>query len=221
MKPSKSFQKWTVLFALFVFGAAVLSQRVSGQNGVWQITRADYGYRNQRTDVTDLVQDLISRGGVNGRVAVSNQTMGGDPAPGKDKSLHILARDQRGTQHEFDYNEGSFVDTSMFARSEDSGNRDRGYGPRDRDSSSGSPDRDDWNALQVVRAYYGVQGRTANVTEVLRSMVRDGRLVLYVSNDTLGGDPAIGADKVLIVIYRYQGKEQAAAVGQGTTLSLP
>jgi hypothetical protein len=42
-----------------------------------------------------------------------------------------------------------------------------------------------------------------------------------VNNNTLGGDPAVGADKVLIVIYRYQGEEQATAVREGNTLSIP
>jgi hypothetical protein len=222
MRTSKSFQKLTIMLALIVLGAAVLSERVAGQDGAWQMTRADYGHKSQRTDVTDLVQDLFSRGGVKGRIAVSNQTMGSDPAPGKDKSLRIFARNRRGEEHEFDYNEGSFVEASMFAvRNDDWDDHSRGNGPGDRDSSYSSRDREDWNGLQVIRGFYGVQRRTANVTEVLRSMVRDDRLTLNVNNDTLGGDPATGADKVLIVIYRYQGKEQAAAVREGYTLSLP
>jgi hypothetical protein len=47
--------------------------------GGWRITRAQYGWRDRQTDVTDLLQDLIARGGVNGRVVVNNQTMRGDP----------------------------------------------------------------------------------------------------------------------------------------------
>jgi hypothetical protein len=42
-----------------------------------------------------------------------------------------------------------------------------------------------------------------------------------VNNGNLGGDPAIGADKVLIVIYRYQGQEQAAAIREGNRLTIP
>jgi hypothetical protein len=37
----------------------------------------------------------------------------------------------------------------------------------------------------------------------------------------LGGDPAVGRDKVLTVIYRYQGREQTSAVKEGNTLSIP
>jgi len=42
-----------------------------------------------------------------------------------------------------------------------------------------------------------------------------------VTNGAIGVDPAPGADKVLIVIYRYQGYETAAAVREGFTLTIP
>ena len=66
-----------------------------------------------------------------------------------------------------------------------------------------------------------MQGRTVNVTELLRSRVSNGALSFVVTNSALGGDPAVGYDKVLIVVYRYQGTETAAAVREGNTLSLP
>jgi hypothetical protein len=99
---------------------------------------------------------------------------------------------------------------------------------RDRDDwdkivkpNPGGQYQDDSNGLLIIRAYYGVQGRTVNVTDLLRSRVRDGALSFVVTNSAFGGDPAIGSDKVLIVIYRYQGTETAAAVREGNTLSLP
>jgi hypothetical protein len=60
-----------------------------------------------------------------------------------------------------------------------------------------------------------------NVTEVLQSRIRDGVLSFVVTNSALRGDPAIGADKILIVVYRYQGKESATAVNEGNTLTIP
>lgn len=33
--------------------------------------------------------------------------------------------------------------------------------------------------------------------------------------------PAVGADKILVVIYRYQGKEAATIVREGNTLTIP
>ena len=43
----------------------------------------------------------------------------------------------------------------------------------------------------------------------------------FVANGELGGDPAVGYDKVLIVVYSYQGSETATAVREGNTLTLP
>jgi hypothetical protein len=60
-----------------------------------------------------------------------------------------------------------------------------------------------------------------DVTELLRSRLREGGLAFVVTNGALGGDPAVGADKVLIVVYRFEGRETAAAVREGNTLTLP
>ena len=204
---------FVVALIIFVVGATLLTGGVGAQEEGWQIVRADYGFKNQRTDVTDILKDLVGRGGVNGRVAVNNQTMGGDPAVGKDKSLRIFARNRRNEEREFNYNEGAFVEARMFnVRRDDWDDRPANYGDRD---------QEDWNSLKIIRGYYGVQGRTVNVTDLLRRGIRDGVLSFVVTNSALGGDPAIGADKILIVVYRYQGKESAAAVREGNTLTIP
>ena len=149
--------------------------------------------------------------------------MGGDPAVGADKRLRIWARNRRNEEREFDYREGGFIEAGMFTvRRDPDDRRDNGndrpgnYGDRDRDR-----DRDDYQGLRILRAYYGVQGRTVNVTELLRSRVRGGALNFFVANGDLGGDPAVGYDKVLIVVYSYQGTETATAVREGSTLTLP
>ena len=46
-------------------------------------------------------------------------------------------------------------------------------------------------------------------------------LRFVVTNGALGGDPAVGVDKLLIVVYRYQGMETATAVSEGNTLAIP
>jgi hypothetical protein len=91
----------------------------------------------------------------------------------------------------------------------------------ERPANYGDREQDDWNGLKIIRGYYGVQGRTANVTDVLRSRIHDGVLSFVVTNSALGGDPAIGADKILIVVYRYQGRESATAVREGNALTIP
>lgn len=210
---------------LFVcsLGITLFTARSAAQDEGWRIMRADYGFKAQRTDVTDILRDLIARGGVNGRVAVNNQTMGGDPAVGRDKSLRIFARNRRNEEREFDFREGGFVDVGMFAvRRDDLDDRGPGRDDHDRvDRDRGERERGDARGLTIVRGFYGVQGSTVNVTERLQAMVRDGVLAVYVNNANLGGDPAIGADKVLIVVYRYRGEEQATAVREGNRLVIP
>jgi hypothetical protein len=225
---------FVIALVSFAIGATLFTAGVGAQEEGWQIQRADYGFKNQRSDVSDILKDLVERGGVNGRVAVNNQTMGGDPAVGKDKSLRIFARNRRNEEREFNYNEGGFVEVRMFTVRRDDhpanyGNRDRddhpaNYGDHDRDArpaNYGDRDRDDWNSLKIIGGYYGVQGRTVNVTDVLRSRIREGVLSFVVTNSALGGDPAVGADKILIVVYRYLGKESATAVREGYSLTIP
>lgn len=221
MLPSTYRMKFVLVLCVCFFGVSLFTARLFAQEGGWQIVRADYGFRNQRSDVTDILRDLIGRGGVNGRVAVNNQTMGGDPAVGRDKNLHIVARNRRNEQREFDFREGTFIDVVLFTvPRDDFGGRDQDR-DRDRDRDHGDRDRGEGRGVTIIRGYYGIQGRMANVTELLRARVRDGVLSLNVNNENLGGDPAIGANKILIVIYNFRGEEQATAIGEGNRLTIP
>jgi hypothetical protein len=237
MKLANRYVLFVIALVIFAIGATLFTAGLRAQEEGWQIQRADYGFKNQRSDVTDILKDLIERGGVNGRVAVNNQTMGGDPAVGKDKSLHIFAKNRRNEERQFSYNEGGFVEARMYTvRHDDRDDHPANYSDRDRDDPGvnhgdhdrdarpahyGDRDRDEWNSLKIIGGYYGVQGRTVNVTEVLRSRIREGVLSFVVTNSALGGDPAVGADKILIVVYRYQGKESATAVREGYSVTIP
>ncbi len=55
----------------------------------------------------------------------------------------------------------------------------------------------------------------------LKAMIRGDRLSVRASNDSLGGDPAVGADKELTVVYDYRGQRLERRVGEGKTLNLP
>jgi hypothetical protein len=204
---------------LLALASAVYAPRAAAQDHAWTIVRADYGFRDQRSDVTRLIQDLLSKGGVNGRVAVNNQTMGGDPAPGKEKTLRVYTRTRDNQQREFDYVEDSFLPVNLFAvRFEENHDRDdQGRDDRDRHD-----DRDRRNSdLDIVTAYYGVQGKNINVTDRVQSLVRDNSLSLVVNNGAMGMDPAPGFDKLLIIIYRYRGREDATAAVEGHTIHIP
>jgi hypothetical protein len=210
--------------AVVMVGAMLMSVKVGAQDPVvgYVITRALYGWRDQQNDVTDLMRDLVARGGVGGRVVVNNQTMGGDPARGQDKNLRIIARGPNGQEREFNYREGDAVDIGMFVlpRRDDFDDRPRGDYRNGEDRQRG--DRDERQGVWIIRAYWGVQGRTANVTDLVRSMQREGgSLRLPVANRALGGDPAPGADKTLVVIYRIQGAETFAVGREGDTIAIP
>ncbi len=216
MKTSNRNVKYLCVLSVLLIGAMIFSARVGAQDDGWRIIRAEYGSRTQRADVTNLLIDLIARGGDNGRLAVNEVTMGGNPAPGKDKSLYVQARNRNGEERAFEFKEHTYMDVRIFdvreARHDDWDDR--------RPNREGH-DRDEWNRLTIIRGFYGVQGNTTNVTDLLRSRVREGQLSIPVMNRALGGDPAPGVAKVLIVVYRYQGNESAAAVREGSTLTIP
>ncbi len=181
----------------------------AGEGSGWRVLWADYGVQRRRVDVTDRVRALLSGDGM---VRVNNENMGGDPAVGADKILRISARDARGQVQQFMFKEGSSIDAGQFYN----------YG-----GHRGGRDRDDYDRgekpgeLRIVRAYYGLNNRTNDVTRMLRSMVRDNSLFVQVNNANMGGDPAVGADKVLTVIYRFNGQEQSATVKEGHALRIP
>src|SRR5258708_22543398 len=93
MKFSNRYWMFIIGAVIFAIGASLFSTGVGAQEEGWQIVRADYGFKNQRTDVTDILKDLIGRGGVNCRVAGDNQTLGGDPAGGAHKQLPLFSSD--------------------------------------------------------------------------------------------------------------------------------
>src|SRR5690349_7398595 len=132
-----------LIAAVFIAAGITLSSApAAAQDDGWQIVRAEYGSRTQHNDVTDIVKDLVGRGGVNGRVAVNNQTMGGDPAVGADKHLRIWARNRRNEEREFDFREGGFIDVATF-----NVHRDRDDW-NDRPANSGGQYQDDYPGVR-------------------------------------------------------------------------
>lgn len=205
------------LIAIFLVtaGAMIFSAGMAGQDEGWRIIRAEYGYRTQRADVTNILIDQITRGGENGQIYVNDRPMGGDPAQGHEKTLYVRARNRDGEERVFEFKQHSYLDVRMFdVRRGDRDDRPGNYSERDHG-------RRDSDRLRIVGAYYGVQGRTINVTELLRSRMREGIVISVVNNESLGGDPAPGLEKVLIVVYLVQGNETATAVREGNTLTIP
>src|SRR5690242_16648427 len=88
------------------------------QNPNWYIQSADWGSGSRRQDVTNAVRQLLN----GGDFKANNKNLGVDPAPGKDKTLRIIARDRNGNIKNFKYNEGQTVNSAHFVRNDWDGN---------------------------------------------------------------------------------------------------
>jgi hypothetical protein len=74
--------------------------------------------------------------------------------------------------------------------------------------------------MRFLRTTAGRQRR--DVTDRVRSLVRDGRLYITVGNDILGGDPAPNILKALSITYSTgRGRQQEVRVNEGQRHSVP
>jgi hypothetical protein len=178
--------------------ALVLAPWAAAQQ--YQILRAEYGYGDQRVDVTQRLRELAR---ANATFRMGNSTFGIDPAPGHVKTLRIFARGPNGRERMFEYREGSTVDGSIFS----------GWG------------RGDWGdggerggEYVILRAFYGVSGRNVDVTDRLRDIARS-NAVFRMGNSTFGVDPAPGQVKVLRIYARGpRGDSQMFEYREGSTV---
>src|SRR5260370_41320138 len=109
MKLTNRYGVFAAALLVFAIGATLFTAGVGAQDEGWQILRAEYGFKNQRNDVTDILKDLVERGGENGRVPVNNQPMARDPAVGKDKSRRLLPRNHRNEEPQFVFTDVAVV----------------------------------------------------------------------------------------------------------------
>jgi len=75
--------------------------------------------------------------------------------------------------------------------------------------------------LQIDRAVYGYNGKGNDVTNRVRSQIRNNRVEMEVNNDTMGGDPNKGNKKNLKVVYTYGGKQRTKFVNEKDWLRIP
>jgi hypothetical protein len=198
--------------------SCLFSTSARAQNGGgWQVVRADWGAGNRWMNVTNQVRRLLNGNRV---VIVNNDTMGGDPAYGAVKILRIQATNGRGQSQQFTYNENSTLNASQFYSNGRPGGGGYPGNPGYPPPNPGYPGGGN-GSLQITRAYYGLNNRTMDVTQLLRGMARNGTLVVPVNNNTMGGDPAMGGVKVLTVFYRVQGQERTTTVREGNVLRIP
>jgi len=61
---------------------------------------------------------------------------------------------------------------------------------------------------------------SADVTQLLAAAVKDDRMDLAISNESMGGDPVHGMKKILTVKYKIDGREESRTVDENTQLRL-
>jgi hypothetical protein len=184
---------WFLGIALF-FAAAASAQRDNDRDRDrdrdkellpgpgWQVLHAEWGAEGRYADVTNRVRVMLSG---NGSVKVNNSNLGGDPAEGERKILHIRARNFRGESREFNFAEGEFIDARQFY------NYNGGFVE---ESAPG------W---RVMWAEWGSGDRFVDVTKRVRELLSgEGTVKVKVNNTNLGGDPAVGAKKILRISAR-------------------
>src|SRR5580700_942482 len=177
----------------FIFLAA---SSAAAQGG--ELVAAEYGARDRRVDVTQQVRGYMHDGVL--EFDVKDQVFGVDPARNHVKELFIRIRHWDGQVEEFRFPEYSHVRLVL--------DPERGYEWHDRD-------------LHLMRAFYGGAGHFVDVTEQLRSMMRDGRLFVVVDNRSMGGDPDPSVRKVLRVLYWQDGQRRQVVVPEHAELRLP
>jgi hypothetical protein len=166
----------------------------SGGNRGLTIVSADYGSSGKYRSVTSILKGMVRHDRLS--VQVNNQTLGGDPLPGKEKELIVRYR-YRGQEDEVRVREGELLNL-----------------PGDRGGQRG------YGGFRIVSATYGVGGSYRNVEGILRRMASNNGLTILVNNETMGGDPAPGREKELIVTYEYRWRRDQARVREGDTLNL-
>lgn len=228
--PSVPISLRAVILVIFF---AMLPVAIASAQETWWVQSADYGVGKQRADVTTTVRKLAA--GPNFKV--NNTNLGTDPAPGKDKTLHIVAKDPKGKVKEFTYNERVMVPAAMFAGGPGSGKpgwgaakpagapqgeMEHGSAPHGRVEPGEAPGgRGEYSHLVINAAGWGPKGKMKDVTEHVQSMVSNNRLSTKVDSKTMGGDPAPGQKKELIVEYLYHGKVTRKTVPDGGVLHIP
>jgi DnaJ-like protein C11, C-terminal len=182
-----------------------------------RILDAEYGAGEQMADVTARLNAAIRDDRLS--LAVVNQTMGGDPAERKVKTLTVWYMFD-GRSEQVMINENGYLDLPGEARYANDGRDDRDD-HHERDDADERDGRYNEGELQITRALYGAGKRVMDVTGRLIAQIRQGRLGVPVMNETMGGDPARGKVKTLTVWYTYRGQSEQAVVSENGYLNLP
>jgi len=179
--------------------------------GRLQITRAQYGADYRFADVTSLLNSRIQNDSLSMRI--DHNSMQADPAEGERKVLTV-AYIFNGRQGRAFVNDGDVLTLPSQDSRGDRDDDDDSYYHRFWPGRSASE-------LRVLQASWGSGGQQRDMTGRLNQLVQGNRLNVNVTDDSMGGDPAPGAEKRLRVIYMYRGLRYETNVPEGGVLSLP
>ncbi len=157
-----------------------------------EIVSASYGVLpdGSQVDVTEKVSKRVKEGQL--RLEVANDLFG-DPAPQKSKTLLVKYK-RGGVEQEVKVPEGDLLLIPIPKL---------------------------MGALKIKKAEYGdlESGTVYDVTDDVRSRLKNGVVEIAVNNDVLG-DPASGVFKTLRVVYTIGDVELVKRVYEGGTLKL-
>jgi len=179
--------------------------------GRLQITRAQYGADYRFADVTTLLNSRIQNDSLS--IRIDHNSMQADPAEGERKVLTV-AYIFNGRQGRAFVNDGDVLTLPSQDSRGDRDDDDDTYYHRFWPGRSASE-------LRVLQASWGSGGQQRDMTGRLNQLVQGNRLNVNVTDDSMGGDPAPGAEKRLRVIYMYRGLRYETNVPEGGVLSLP
>lgn len=162
------------------------------------IVRASYGVDNRHRDVASSLQGMVREGRL--EFKVDNETLGMDPAPGREKELR-LTYEFRGRRRDVVVREGEWLRLPEW------------HNGREQWESRGN--------LRIVHAVYGVPGQSRDVTSSLQGMVWNDRVDFQVDNDAFHMDPAPNRKKELRITYEHNGRTQTMSVREGDRCNIP
>ena len=161
-------------------------------DGKLHIIEAKYGVKGIYSDVTHLVKNYVLDDSI--RMQVTNNNLGGDPASGRLKHLRVLY-EKNGKRYRRDIMElGLFVVTGASDE----------YTPSYHTGE-----------LEILKAIYGTEGIYRIVTGVVQNFVIRDAIRIRVTNGNLGGDPAPGRGKELLVVCKIDGREHTLTISEG------
>ena len=177
--------------ALILIFIGVVSFKVLADEKI-HIIEAKYGVKGIYCDVTHLVKNYVLEDSI--RMQVTNNNLGGDPAPGKGKKLLVLYEKGEQAYRKSIPEQGWFIikgASDEYTPSYDTGE------------------------LEILKAIYGADGIYKIVTGDVQSFVRRDSIRMRVTNDNLGGDPAPGKGKELLVVCKINGREHTLKIREG------